>query len=283
MSRREPRSLNFYAHECTVEQIQRYLAGFRVPEEPSEAVAGIVPHAGWAYSGAVAAKVFKCISEKGEPDTLILLGATHRGGVGANYVYAKGTWVTPLGDVEVDAQIASALLASMKSELVEDIAAHAWEHSLEVQVPFVKYFFPDARIVPILTAPDKESTSVGRRIGEMARESDKEIVVIGSTDLTHYGDNYGFTPQGYGPNALSWMKDNDARIISMALKMDEDSIVPEAMKSRNACGAGAMAATVAAAKAMGAKKGILVEYTTSHGAAPPEHFHMAVGYAGIVF
>ena len=108
-------------------------------------------------------------------------------------------------------------------------------------------------------------------------------VVIGSTDLTHYGDNYGFTPAGYGAAAQNWMKKNDEHIVGLALTMRPDKILTEAALSHNACGPGAMAATVAAAKAMGAIEGTLLEYTTSYDVYPDGEFEMAVGYAGIVF
>jgi len=111
----------------------------------------------------------------------------------------------------------------------------------------------------------------------------KIIVVVGTTDLTHYGDPYGFTPFGYGPEAKKKMKENDARIIELALRMKAADIRKEAQKSHNACGSGALAATVAAAKAMGAEKGQLIEYTTSHDVMAEGEFDMAVGYAGIVF
>lgn len=294
MSIRQPCARNFYVGECSEKQIERYLEGFQVPDEPSEVVGGIVPHAGWVFSGAVAAKVFKCIKEKSsqasgkleqksDPDTFILFGAVHRFGVRRNSVHAHGYWYTPLGEVEVDDDVAASLLSSLKRELVESPDAHLGEHSLEVQLPFIKYFFPQARIVPVAIVPEKESASTGQKIGEFAAECGKEIVVVGTTDLTHYGDNYGFTPQGYGPNALEWMRENDSRIIDLALNMRADDIVQEAMRNHNACGSGAMAATVSAAKAMGAEKGILIEYTTSHDVSKEGSFYMGVGYAGIVF
>ena len=200
-----------------------------------------------------------------------------------NSVYSSGYWATPFGDVEVDTDAASLLLESSEDLLIEDSRAHIEEHSLEVQVPFIKYFFPKSKIVPIQILPDEKATLTGKKIGEIISRSKKEMVVIGSTDLTHYGDNYGFTPQGYGPDALKWLKENDARIIKLCLEMKAENIVEEAAMDKNACGSGAMAATVAAAKAMGAKKGILIEYTTSHDVFKEGDFDMGVGYAGIVF
>jgi AmmeMemoRadiSam system protein B len=283
MSTRRPCALNFYARECKKEQIEEYIKGFKISSDPAKIVAGIVPHAGWMFSGAVAAKVFNSIKAKNKPAAFILLGAIHQWGKEKNSVYSSGAWSTPLGNVEVDSDIASSLLESAKNLLVENSQAHFQEHSLEVQVPFIKYFFPQAKIVPIQIVPDENAALTGKKIGEVVAQSKKEIVVIGSTDLTHYGDNYGFVPQGYGSRALKWLKENDARIIKLCLEMKAEDIVEEAMVDKNACGAGAMAATVAAAKALGAKKGVLVEHTTSYDVLPEGDFDMGVGYVGIVF
>lgn len=283
MPARPPCAYNFYANECRAEQIERYLEGFCVPDTPPNVVAGIVPHAGWSFSGAVAAKVFKCIKEKNPPDTIILLSAIHRWGVRANSVYASGSWWTPFGDVQVDSETAAALLSELGGHLVQDSSAHSTEHSAEVQVPFIKYFFPQAQIVPIIILPDNRAEWIGFKIGETARTRQKKIVVVGTTDLTHYGPNYGFTPKGFGPEAHRWFKENDARIINLALQMKANEIVHEAATHHNACGAGAMAATVSAARAMGAQRGTLVEYTSSFERMPEDEFQMAVGYVGIIF
>jgi len=137
--------------------------------------------------------------------------------------------------------------------------------------------------VPIAILPDENAHTTGRMIGEAASGMGKKIVVVGTTDLTHYGDAYGFTPYGYGEEAKKLMKESDSRIIDLALKLKSVAIRKEAQKSHNACGSGAMAATIAAAKAMGAEKGYLLEYTTSHDVMPKGDFEMAVGYAGILF
>ena len=279
---RKPFARNFYPGDCRA-QIEQFLMGYEPPGEPASPVAGIVPHAGWVFSGAVAAKVFKCISVKTRPDTFILLGAVHTWRPRGNSIYSRGSWTTPLGDVKIDEEAAEGLIKALAGDVIEDPEAHAGEHSLEVQVPFIKFLCPEAKIVPIAIPPDENAHITGRKIGESASGMGKKIVVIGTTDLTHYGDPYGFTPFGYGPEAKKRMKESDARIIELALLMRAVDIRKEAQKSHNACGSGAMAATVAAAKAMGAEKGHLLEYTTSHDVMAEGEFDMAVGYAGIVF
>ena len=283
MPTRYPVAQAFYSGDCR-RQIERFLRGFEVPDEPKKATAGIVPHAGWAYSGAVAAKIFKSIEEKTAPTLFVLFGSVHSWGVSRNAMYAEGSWVTPLGEVEVDAALAAAILEAAPDLVRDDPNAHTQEHSLEVQLPFIKYFFPEAKIVPIAVVPDARSAAFGGKIGEIILGRSEKIVVVGTTDLTHYGDNYGFAPKGYGPEALAWVKENDARITQLALDMRAEKIVSEARKHHNACGSGAMAAVASAAKAMGTDRGQLIEYTTSHDVRPESGtFTMGVGYAGILF
>jgi MEMO1 family protein len=280
---RQPCAPNFYTRECREEQIEHYLKGFKVPEEPTQVVGGIVPHAGWMYSGAVAAKVFKCIKEKAQPDTFVLFGAVHSLDVQENSVFAKGSWATPFGEVAVDEANAEIILNSLGSYLVEDPAAHLSEHSIEVQLPFIKYFFPKAKVVPIMVVPDVRAALIGKKIAEEIFRSKKKMVVVGTTDLTHYGDAYGFLPWGYGPKAYERLRKNDEQIIRLAIELKTQDILKEAKRNQNACGSGALTATVSAVEALGAKKGILLDYTTSFDISPNTEFCMAVGYAGIIF
>jgi MEMO1 family protein len=280
---REPYAKHFYPGDCR-SQIETFLKNYRVPEDPVRAVGGIVPHAGWVFSGAVAAKVFKSISVKTSPDTFILLGAVHTSRPRNNSLYAHGSWSTPFGDVKVDSELSELLLSKLDGNLIDDPEAHTGEHSVEVQTPLIKYLCPEAMIVPIAVLPDEHAPATGRKIGEIAAsQTGKKIVVVGTTDLTHYGDSYYFTPFGYGEEAKEKMKENDSRIIELMLAMKSGDILNEVTHNQNACGPGAIAAAIEASKALGAEKGYLLEYTTSHDVMPEREFEMAVGYAGILF
>jgi len=281
MSTRKMCARQFYPGDCR-DQIEKFLEQYEIPKKPVKPVAGVVPHAGWIFSGEIAAKVFKCISVKSEPDTFILLGAVHTFRPRGNSLYARGSWETPLGEVRIDEETAGRLLDLLGEDIVEDPAAHAGEHSIEVQLPFIKCLCPDAKIVPVAVPPG-DTYLTGRRIGEAATEIGGKIVVMGTTDLTHYGDVYGFTPYGYGDEAKRRMRENDFRMIELAVNMKSSEVRKEAERNRNACGPGALAATVSAARAMGASKGLLIDYTTSYDMMPEGEFEMAVGYAGIVF
>jgi hypothetical protein len=254
---------------------------------PETISAGIVPHAGWTFSGSLAAMVFSAIKRRHEKvDTFVIFGAAHGYFGTTPAVYENGFWETPLGQVAIDEQLADAVLDA--GQAVGDSQAHKSEHSIEVQVPFIQHLFDDAKILAILVPPSRQAVSLGTSVGDIISGSEqKKIVCIGSTDLTHYGPSYGFTPMGTGANALRWAEHvNDAEFIDMTIKLDAEGLLASAAKNQNACGAGAAAATVAAVTKLGKTKGLLLAHTNSSeimlhkmGAASAD----SVGYAAIVF
>ena len=253
---------------------------------PETIVAGILPHAGWVFSGSVAAMVFSAVKRQNKAvDTFVIFGAAHGYYGPEPAVYDKGAWLTPLGELPIDEVLAEQVLQD--SPAVANLQAHAGEDSIEVQVPFVQHLFPDAKLLAILTPPADEAIEVGRCVGRIAKESDRKIVCIGSTDLTHYGPRYGFAPMGTGEKALKWASEvNDREFIDFALGMNPQKMLDSAGRNCNACGAGAAAAAVAAAKELGRTSGILLAHTDSNtimaektGSRSSE----SVGYAAIVF
>jgi AmmeMemoRadiSam system protein B len=253
---------------------------------PETIVAGIVPHAGWTFSGSLAALVFSAIKQRhDEVNTFVIFGAAHGYYGSSPAVYDKGSWLTPLGEVAVDEDLADAVLKS--NAAVADTSAHECEHSIEVQVPFIQHLFADAKILPILTPPNEQAISLGEVVGGIIKQQKKKIVCIGSTDLTHYGPRYGFTPMGTGAKAVRWASDvNDKKFVDLALKLDAMGLLASAAENLNACGPGAAAAAVAAARKLGKTKGLLLAHTNSNevmlekmDASSAE----AVGYAAIVF
>jgi AmmeMemoRadiSam system protein B len=254
---------------------------------PEAIVAGIVPHAGWTFSGDLAALVFSAVKQRqDEIHTFIIFGAAHGYFGHAPAVYATGAWETPLGEIDIDQELAEAVTET--GAAVSDAHAHHSEHSIEVQVPFIQYLFPDAKIVPILTPPREQVVTLGENIGQIInQQKNKRVVCIGSTDLTHYGPSYGFVPMGVGLSGVEWAsKVNDQKFIELALNLDAEGLLKSAAENCNACGAGAAAAAVADAKALGKTKGLLLAQTNSNevmlqkmGSASRD----SVGYAAIVF
>jgi AmmeMemoRadiSam system protein B len=137
----------------------------------------------------------------------------------------------------------------------------------------------------VIGAPSKAAPEVGRVVARAAAELGRRVVFLGSTDLTHYGPRYSFAPQGVGPAGLQWAKEvNDRRILELVTALRMDEVVPEAAEHRNACGPGAIAATLAAAQAAGATTGYVLRHTNSNETLCGRYGEMddAVGYAGVV-
>jgi len=275
-------------HDSCVDEINKHLEQGTLSESlPETLIAGIVPHAGWAFSGSLAALVFSAVKQQHEKvHTFAIFGAAHGYFGQSPAVYNTGSWTTPLGEVAIDEELADAVLKS--GTAVSNTSAHNSEHSIEVQVPFIQYLFAGAKILPILVPPGEQAISLGQAIGDIiSREDTKKVICIGSTDLTHYGPRYGFTPMGTGDEALQWASSvNDQQFIDLALKMEPEKMLTSAAENSNACGAGAAAAAVAAAKKLGRTKGLLLAHTNSNevmlrkmGASSAE----SVGYAAIVF
>lgn len=241
----------------------------------------IVPHAGWMCSGGVAGRVFRELRRVPPPKTVVLLGGVHRYRGRTAAVYGSGEWITPIGPARIDESFCARLLAT--SELfTDDPRAHDAEHSLEVQIPFLLSTLPDARIVPIMVPIAPDAVRMGETVAKLIATWDSSILVIGTTDLTHYGPSYGFTPRGTGRESLAWAKSNDARFIELMCALRAGDLVTEAEAHHNACNAGAAAATVACCVALGATEGTLLEHTTSSEvlrSGSPD----SVGYAAMFF
>ena len=261
------------------QEIQAFLQGARRTPENIDYVAGIVPHAGWYFSGAIACNVIHAMAEGDATEAVIIFGMHLHPGSPC-YIMPSGAWETPFGAIDIHEGLASRLTERFEFE-IEDDRLHTRDNTIELQLPFVKYFFKDAALVPIGVPPNTQSLEIGRAVAEYAAETGLKIKVIGSTDLTHYGPNYGFLPHGTGPAAVDWVKNsNDRRIIDTILKMDPQQIIDEALSSQNACCAGAVSTAIAAAKKMGAERAEMLAYATSYDKNPGDSF---VGYAGIVF
>ena len=245
----------------------------------SGALGGIVPHAGWVYSGAVACNVIKCLSEGGSPETVILFGR-HLHPSSGSYLMKEGSWATPFGDLEIDQDLGESLSREF-SFRIETADRYDQDNTLELQLPFIKYFFPETKILPMGVPPNTGSLRIGEKVAELAETLERKVMVLGSTDLTHYGFNYGFTPKGVGETAVGWVKEeNDKRLVDLIVEMKAEGVIHEALRNHNACCSGAVAAAIAAAQRLGARKAEKLVYSTSYDVRPDHSF---VGYVGVVF
>jgi hypothetical protein len=266
--------------------VRRLLEQARLPEDaPKNCIGGLVPHAGWVCSGAVAALTFKALAQDWNGGTLVLLGAVHSRTEPQALVYPSGSWQTPLGTVAVDEEVAEALLAA-SDDIVADPNAHGGEHSLEVQLPLIQELWPQAKIVPIMAPPSPLAAEAGRAIGQALAALRRRVPVIGSTDLTHYGPRYGMMPAGTGKAGLEWARRNDRKLLQLIQTMAPDPVLADTSRTHSACGGGAIAATVAACSALGAKTATLLQHTDSVQTLRPlgmTDMENVVGYASVVF
>lgn len=279
----------FYPHDpkSCKEEIDEFLqTSTPVESLPETIVAGIVPHAGWFFSGQIASLVFSAVKHRREKvHSFVIFGAAHGYFGQMPALDDSDFWETPLGKVQLDQELAGRLLD--KNVAVADSGAHRFEHSIEVQVPIVQYLFPDAQILPIIVPPAKEAIALGEAAGDIISAQREKIICIGSTDLTHYGPRYGFVPMGVGNEGLEWAsKVNDRRFIDLALKMEPQDLLTSAAEHCNACGSGAAAAAITAAKRLGKTEGVLLAYTNSNevmlqkmGTSSAD----SVGYVAIIF
>lgn len=240
--------------------------------------AGIVPHAGWYYSGRIACRVIARLKVSRPPDLVVLFGM-HLPPGATSSMMPRGAWETPFGPLPVDEALARDLMQRFAFQ-EETPRRYARDNTIELQLPFIKHLLDPGRILAIGVPPRAEALAIGQAVVDWAADQGQRLVVIGSTDLTHYGPDYGFTPRGTGSAALSWVRDkNDRRAVDAMLRLAPEAVIEEGLTHQNACCAGAAATAIAAAKRMGADRAELVAYATSHDLSPRDSF---VGYAGIV-
>lgn len=233
-----------------------------------DAIACMLPHAGYVYSGSVAAATLSSINIK---EKIILLGPNHTG-AGAEYsIMTQGIWQTPLGEVSIDADLAGRILSGSKY-LKSDEEAHMHEHSIEVEIPFLQYIKKDFQIVPIIFLSDDFSAlkNIGKEIASSIQKDNLKdsVTIIASSDMTHYE-----------PQEDAERKDKEA--IQAILELNEDKLIDKILKLNiSMCGYAPVIAMIAAAKALGAKSAKLVKYQTSGEVTQDKT--SVVGYAGII-
>ncbi len=242
-------------------------------------VGGIVPHAGWYFSGSIACNVIRALKDEPAPDVVVIFGM-HLHENSPRYIMKEGSWETPFGDIKIADELTAKLIEQFSFN-IETAENHQPDNTIELQLPFVKYLLENVKIVPIGVPPATHSLRIGEAVAEIANELGMKLKVIGSTDLTHYGYNYGFVTEGTGPEAVDWVRNtNDRRVIDAMLDMNPDNVINEARASQNACCAGAASTAIACANFLGATRADSIAYATSYDKSPGDSF---VGYVGIVF
>lgn len=244
-------------------QLSRYVG---LVERAAPAIALIAPHAGYMYSGAVAGAAYAQVAV---PETVIVLGVNHTGMGAPASVMASGSWIMPMGNVPIAEDLARKILAG-SAIFEDDSIAHIYEHSLEVQVPFLQYRQERLSIVPVclggLSFPECED--LGNAIARAIRSHEKPVLLVASTDMTHYESRERAEAQ-------------DRLAIDRIVSLDPVGLY-ETVRGHgiSMCGVIPTTVTIVAAIALGSKRARLVRYTTSGDVTGD--YRQVVGYASFI-
>lgn len=236
------------------------------------ACAAIAPHAGWFFSGKLA---WLSWLSAYEADCVVIAGG-HLGARQPLVVYADDSYEVPSGELPVSQELMKAVMSKYTTR--PETSA---DNTVEIQLPLCAERF--GKTVPVLglrVPEDEQAESLGIMLAKWCTTNKKKLFVLGSTDLTHYGPNYGFIPAGIGANAQAWAKRNDRSFIDACLAMDSKAILHTGRDQQAACSSGAVLCAVSFAKAMLATHAQLQAYDTSLSKHPDDSF---VGYCSITF
>ena len=245
------------------QQVKQYINSNAVKEH---AIGILSPHAGLIYSGSVAGEVYSAIEF---PKTFVLIGPNHTG-IGAKVsMMASGEWEIPTGVFSIDEKL-SRRIAANTPIISEDAQAHTFEHSLEVQLPFIAYFSTEPKIVPItvMSASLEECRLLGEGIAKSIKEVNYSVVIVASSDMSHYV-----------PEDVARQKDKKA--IEMIKSINPEGLYTVVSRERiSMCGYLPATVMLFAAKALGAIEARLVKYATSGEISGD--YDQVVGYAGMI-
>jgi AmmeMemoRadiSam system protein B len=264
-----PESLKRQIENCFLHKFGPGKIPEAVKTELRHVVGLVCPHAGYMFSGPVAAHAYYKLALDGKPDVVVVFGPNHTGYGSALAVMDEGFWRTPLGDVEVDGETANEIVR--ESRIIDvDESAHRLEHSIEVQLPFLQYLYGSQfKIVPIcfLMQDLSSARDVGKAVAKVL--AGKNAVIIASSDMTHYEPRERATK-------------NDRLALEAVEAMDEAKFYSVVEAHRiSACGYGPIAALITAAKNLGAKEAKLLCYKTSGDIIGD--YSSVVGYAAVCF
>lgn len=235
--------------------------------------AGVAPHAGWYFSGRLAWDTLR--RARSDAQTVIVAGG-HRPAGSAPLAAVEEAFRTPLGLVPADRELAVALGSYVPLE------ADIWaDNTVEVLLPLVRLRFPEARILWLRVPNDDSAENLGAAAARAAADLGRKAFFLASTDLTHYGPNYGFCPKGRGPEAQEWVREvNDRGFLDALLALDARDVIRRGNEDRAACSPGAAAAAIGFARALGFTNPKLCGYYTSRDIQASESF---VGYCSVAF
>jgi len=264
----DSKSLNMQIENCFLHKIGPGEIPLVNTKKENNIIGLVSPHAGYIYSGPVAANGFYQIALDGKPDTIIILGPNHRGFGEDISIMVEGKWKTPLGELEIDTDIAEKILKNSKI-IKNDKKAHQYEHSIEVQLPFIQYIFgKNIKFVPICMTRQDINTDIEIAQSICSSVVDKNILIIASSDFTHY------EPQEYAENV-------DKQAINAIIEFNPKKLYDMIYhQNLTMCGPGPITVMLIVCETLGAKKAELLKYATSGDISGM--FNQVVGYASII-
>jgi AmmeMemoRadiSam system protein B len=255
-------------------------------------IGGIVPHAGWICSGAIAGQTIAALAAASRTarrpvDVVVVFGAVHSPApIDVAALDSHGRWDVPGGESELPEELERRLTESSTNLFRVDERFHRREHAVEVELPLIQVAWSQARVLPIEVPLIDHSIEIGVATAKRIQDAGLSAIYLASSDLTHYGPNYDFAIAGIGEQALEWAKGNDRRLLSLVTDMRVEQVVPEVRDRLNACGGGAIAAMLAACREQGASGGEVLRHANSYetlaDVAPQHGPENAVGYASVV-
>jgi AmmeMemoRadiSam system protein B len=260
------------------DEIRRFLTGLSGGGSGGKALAALSPHAGWYYSGRIAAAAVSALDP--ETESLVIFGGHLPRGMSPLFAEEDGVR-TPLGPVAIDGELRDAVRKEIPGG--ED---RFRDNTVEVLLPMVRFYLPRTKILWLRLPAEESSFEAGRIVAGVLGSLGRRGAVLGSTDLTHYGENYGFTPQGRGLDALKWVREvNDRGFIEAVEAGDPPAVLSHAERNGSACSAGAVLGVLGYAGAVKAGPARLLQYGTSadvHGTpASGDEVESFVGYAAL--
>jgi AmmeMemoRadiSam system protein B len=278
------------ASEQCRQQAASFLRYNTIHAQERKWIGGIVPHAGWICSGAIAGETIATLAAVNQSvDVVVVFGAIHyrlernkEFQLGAFDSHAQ--WAMPGGVCSIRDDLQRAL-AEKKELFVVEERLHQREHAVEVNVPLIQLAFPNAAVLPIEVGVTENAAEIGRNTAARVAKEGLKAVYLASSDLTHYGTNYEFVPAGVGVGAMNWAKQNDQRVLNLVAGMQSERIISEVRQHHNACGPGAIVAMMEACRVSGAGVGKVLRHATSYetlAEVAPQPPTNAVGYASVV-
>ena len=256
----------FYAADaarCRADADRLTAAPVKRPQDAGRVIGGIAPHAGWICSGRVAGLTWRGLAEYSDARTVFLTGSVHTVELNQPALDTAEAWGIPGDAIAVDDDLRRAI-AGLDEFAIFD-RAHTHEHALEVQLPLMQAAMgEDVTFVPCMIPPSESAVSWGEALGHLLRDWPEPVALVASVDLTHHGPAYGFTPHGDGEAGYHWAhRENDADLLEHVRALDAAGTFDHACQQQSSCGPGALAAVLAAARVLGARRGHVLEHTDS--------------------